>query len=625
MSASRSTPHAARRRPRRGRSQCLCPGVRPTRASPASAGRATRRTRWPRAAVRVDHVYTTPAEHNNAMEPHASLAVWDGDDLTVYDSNQGSATARDTLAKTLGIDPDHVRVVNRHVGGGFGSKGTPRPQLVLAAIAARAVGRPVKLAITRQQMFAFVGYRTPTVQRVALGADADGRLTAISPRGDDAVLAHAGVHRADRRRHAPHVRRAAPPHAPPPRPARRPDAVVDARARRVPRHVRPGDRDGRAGDRRRPRPDRAADPQRARRATPRRASRSPRATSSPACARARGASAGTRRRATARPACGATARWLVGTGVAASTYPAYRSPGDRARDPRRGRRLHRRDRRHRPRHRRAHRADPDRRRRARRAGRPRHPGARRLRAAQGRPGRRLDGHRLLGHRDRPRRARPARATATAPPRASATPATTSRTRRTTRATPSARSSARSASTPRTGEVRVRRHLGVFAAGRIINPRTARSQFLGGMTMGIGMALHGGGDHGPQPGRLRQPRPRPVPRARARRHHATWRPRGSTRRTRTSTPWGPRASARSGSPARRPRSPTPSTTPAASACATCRSAWTGSWRRLGRARRRRLSGRAARRPAGTPPGSRTVPSSARFHSSISPTKRSRSSA
>ena len=191
-----------------------------------------------RAAVRVDHVYTTPAEHNNAMEPHASLAIWDGDDLTVYDSNQGSATARDTLAKTLDVDPGSVRVVNRHVGGGFGSKGTPRPQLVLAAIAARAVGRPVKLAITRQQMFAFIGYRTPTVQRVALGADADGRLVAITHDAikqtsrtreftEQTVVATRTCTRAEHRRTRHRLVA-----------ARRPDAVVDARARRVPGHVR---------------------------------------------------------------------------------------------------------------------------------------------------------------------------------------------------------------------------------------------------------------------------------------------------------------------------------------------------------------------------------------------------
>ncbi|KAB2351589.1 xanthine dehydrogenase family protein molybdopterin-binding subunit [Actinomadura rudentiformis] len=131
------------------------------------------------AAVSIDETYTTPAEHNNPMEPHATLAEWNEDGLTVHDSNQGSTTVRDTLAKVFDLDPAKVRVISPHVGGGFGSKGTPRPTAVLAAMAAREVKRPVKLAFTRQQMFSMTGYRTPTIQRVRLGADADGRLSAI--------------------------------------------------------------------------------------------------------------------------------------------------------------------------------------------------------------------------------------------------------------------------------------------------------------------------------------------------------------------------------------------------------------------------------------------------------------
>jgi xanthine dehydrogenase YagR molybdenum-binding subunit len=130
--------------------------------------------------VRVDATYRTPAEHNNPMEPHATLARWDDDGrLIVYDSNQGSSIVRDTLAKVFELDPSQVRVVSPHVGGGFGSKGTPRPGVVLAAMAAREVGRPVKFAVTRQQMFAVVGYRTPTIQRLRLGADEEGRLDAL--------------------------------------------------------------------------------------------------------------------------------------------------------------------------------------------------------------------------------------------------------------------------------------------------------------------------------------------------------------------------------------------------------------------------------------------------------------
>jgi len=132
------------------------------------------------AAVVVDETYTTQPIHNNAMEPHASLALWEGGRLTLYDSIQGAWGASRTLAKVFELPPEDVRVIARHVGGGFGSKGTPRPQAVLAAIAARVVQRPVKAALTRQQMFATVGYRTPTIQRVRLGATRDGRLRAIA-------------------------------------------------------------------------------------------------------------------------------------------------------------------------------------------------------------------------------------------------------------------------------------------------------------------------------------------------------------------------------------------------------------------------------------------------------------
>ena len=111
------------------------------------------------AAVTVDQVYRTPAEHNNPMEPHATTAVWEGDRVTVYDSNQGSSMARQTIAKALGLKAERVRVISPHVGGGFGSKGTPRPTVIAALMAAKVAQRPVKLAATRQQMFAITGYQ----------------------------------------------------------------------------------------------------------------------------------------------------------------------------------------------------------------------------------------------------------------------------------------------------------------------------------------------------------------------------------------------------------------------------------------------------------------------------------
>jgi xanthine dehydrogenase YagR molybdenum-binding subunit len=132
------------------------------------------------AEVSIDETYTTPAFHNNPMEPHATLAIWENGGLTLYDSNQGAPAHRDAVAKVFELPPERVRVISHHVGGGFGCKGTPRPQAILAAMAAKMVARPVKVAVTRQQMFAVVGYRTPTIQRMRLGASTDGRLAAIS-------------------------------------------------------------------------------------------------------------------------------------------------------------------------------------------------------------------------------------------------------------------------------------------------------------------------------------------------------------------------------------------------------------------------------------------------------------
>jgi xanthine dehydrogenase YagR molybdenum-binding subunit len=132
------------------------------------------------AAVTVDATYTTPVLHNNPMEPHAALAEWDDDGLTMYDSTQGPTADGETIAAVLGLPAERVRVVCPHVGGGFGSKGTTRPHAILAALAARSTGRPVKVAVTRQQMFDVTGYRTPTIQRLRLGAGPEGRLTALA-------------------------------------------------------------------------------------------------------------------------------------------------------------------------------------------------------------------------------------------------------------------------------------------------------------------------------------------------------------------------------------------------------------------------------------------------------------
>ncbi|QHC23924.1 xanthine dehydrogenase family protein molybdopterin-binding subunit [Streptomyces sp. GS7] len=129
-------------------------------------------------AVVVDAEYTTPEEHHNPLEPHAAAAHWDDGRLDVVDSNQGSVFVAQELAKLFSLDPGAVRVRSEHVGGAFGSKGT-RPHQVLAVMAATVLHRPVRVVLTRRQMFSLVGYRSPTVQRVRLGADPDGRLRAL--------------------------------------------------------------------------------------------------------------------------------------------------------------------------------------------------------------------------------------------------------------------------------------------------------------------------------------------------------------------------------------------------------------------------------------------------------------
>ncbi|MEU2653797.1 xanthine dehydrogenase family protein molybdopterin-binding subunit [Streptomyces sp. NPDC007325] len=131
-------------------------------------------------AFQVDATYTMTALHNHPMEPHASTASWTGGELTVHDSSQGSTTVRDVLAGLFDLPRERVTVVSAHVGGGFGSKGTPRPQVVLAVMASRHTGRPVKLALPRRHLPATVGHRAPTVQRVRIGADAHGAIQALA-------------------------------------------------------------------------------------------------------------------------------------------------------------------------------------------------------------------------------------------------------------------------------------------------------------------------------------------------------------------------------------------------------------------------------------------------------------
>ena len=136
------------------------------------------------APVTVDVTYTTPDQAHAMMEPHASVARWDGDRLVVYTANQMIHWAHDGIAGTLGLPKDKVRVVSNYVGGGFGSKLFLYSDPILAAIAARQLGRPVKVALTRPQIFNHTNHRPATIQRIRIGADKDGRITAM---GHDTV------------------------------------------------------------------------------------------------------------------------------------------------------------------------------------------------------------------------------------------------------------------------------------------------------------------------------------------------------------------------------------------------------------------------------------------------------
>jgi xanthine dehydrogenase YagR molybdenum-binding subunit len=135
------------------------------------------------APVKMEATYETPVEHHNPMEPHATIAMWRGDTLAVWTATQGISGAQETLASAFGLPQESVTVICPYVGGGFGCKGNTWPPAVFAALAARHVGRPVKLVVTRQQMFTSNGFRPKTIQKIRLGAGHDGRLHAIQHDG----------------------------------------------------------------------------------------------------------------------------------------------------------------------------------------------------------------------------------------------------------------------------------------------------------------------------------------------------------------------------------------------------------------------------------------------------------
>jgi xanthine dehydrogenase YagR molybdenum-binding subunit len=131
------------------------------------------------APVKIDATYRTPHQHHNPLEAHAIVAAWDGDQLTLHDSAQNIFATRQTLSRAFEVPLQNVRVVSPFVGGAFGSKGSAWPHVLIGVMAARAVKRPVKLWIPRRQLFFTNGHRPETEQRVALGATADGKLVSI--------------------------------------------------------------------------------------------------------------------------------------------------------------------------------------------------------------------------------------------------------------------------------------------------------------------------------------------------------------------------------------------------------------------------------------------------------------
>jgi xanthine dehydrogenase YagR molybdenum-binding subunit len=131
------------------------------------------------APVQLDATYTTPDQGHAMMEPHASIAAWDGDKLTLWTSNQMIAWSTADVAKTLGIPKENVRLVSPFIGGGFGGKLFVRSDAVLAALGARAARRPVKVALTRPFIFNNTTHRPATIQRIRIGAAPDGKIAAI--------------------------------------------------------------------------------------------------------------------------------------------------------------------------------------------------------------------------------------------------------------------------------------------------------------------------------------------------------------------------------------------------------------------------------------------------------------
>jgi xanthine dehydrogenase YagR molybdenum-binding subunit len=151
----------------------------PVTGGPADTTVGDFATAFAAAPVRLDARYSTPDEAHAMMEPHASIAAWQGDKLTLWTSNQMIAWNTADMAKTLGIPKENVRLDSPFIGGGFGGKLFPRADALLAALGARAAGWPAKVALQRPLMFNNTVHRPATIQRIRIGATSDGKITAI--------------------------------------------------------------------------------------------------------------------------------------------------------------------------------------------------------------------------------------------------------------------------------------------------------------------------------------------------------------------------------------------------------------------------------------------------------------
>src|SRR5580658_3665022 len=134
---------------------------------------------FPKAPVQLDQTYTTPTETHNPMEMHATIAVWNKDKVTLYESSQGVVNHHNVMSEMLGIPLENIEVISRFIGSGFGGKLFPWPHSLLAAVAARKIGRPVKVSVPRTLMFTTVGHRPAVQQRMRLGATQDGKLVSF--------------------------------------------------------------------------------------------------------------------------------------------------------------------------------------------------------------------------------------------------------------------------------------------------------------------------------------------------------------------------------------------------------------------------------------------------------------